>query len=89
MASDPAVYLALRRHRSTVTGHEHLVGQADREFTVPAGSQVVLRKEGENYALVFTAGKLPVGKSMTELSLANAPRGALRDSKLPQEAAPF
>lgn len=89
--NQPATYIGMHLHRSVShPQNSHLLGQLDRDLTLPAGTQLHLRRDGDGWVLQLIGAQLPKGKSLTELSLANSPRGALReDPSLPKLNAPF
>ncbi|MCA8976788.1 MAG: hypothetical protein KDC98_18845 [Planctomycetes bacterium] len=70
----------MARHRR-VDGGEHLRGQLDRDLTLAAGTEVLLRKDGNDYVLMLVRPAepwRPSKKQRSHLAAANCPRGALR-----------
>ena len=79
-ARERARYVGLQR-RQRANGGEHLVGVVDAEIVAPAGTRLVLRRDGEGFVVQFvwpTEPWEPSPKERAALALANAPRGALR-----------
>lgn len=93
MSRAPAIYVGMARH-VRVDGGEHLRGQFDRDVAIPAGTEVLLRRDGDGFVLVLVLVRpakpwSPSKRERADVEGANALRGALRrDLRQPGEAAP-